>query len=254
MCFLQNVGASVTSQEECIALYDVARPENMSPKRNTANTDDTPPPGYDVVCIENMQAEYENVPLVLAGKHTFTSENRPPLPSPMIRGDSEAPDLPPPYNPAVDSENVVVMSVESSMSQGVDNNSVSELLVESVENQSVDGEIDESVKRDLSVHSLDNNGLVLTNETAGSTEAQLNRREASQIEPTDDSGNEAKIAAQVRAISIQYTDQIKLMLSVIFSCVVYPLASSVPFCGYTLCLYVEVRDCRSVCMVTKSNV
>ena len=40
------------------------------------------------MCIENMQAEYKTVPLVLAGKATpTTSENPPPLSPPMIQGD-----------------------------------------------------------------------------------------------------------------------------------------------------------------------
>ncbi|XP_064398025.1 uncharacterized protein LOC135344708 isoform X2 [Halichondria panicea] len=36
-----HVGASVTSREKVVPLYDVARPGNMSQKRNTADTDDT---------------------------------------------------------------------------------------------------------------------------------------------------------------------------------------------------------------------
>ncbi len=94
------------------ALYDVARRENMSPA--FIDTDDILPPGYDVVCKEHMQSpEYETVPLALAGKPTFTSENPPPLPPPMIRGDNEAPDLPPPYNPAVNNESAQVRSTET---------------------------------------------------------------------------------------------------------------------------------------------
>ncbi len=137
--------APKTSQD--ITLCDVPRPENMSLERNTADTDDTPPPGYDVVRKENLPSpEYETVPSAKAGKPTpTTSENPPPLPPPMIRGDSEAPDLPPPYNPAVDNESVVVMSVESSISQ-------------SVENQSVDEEVDESLKKDLSVSDTEHDG------------------------------------------------------------------------------------------------
>ncbi len=127
VCCLQDVGASITE-----ALYDVARPENMSPA--FINTDDAPPPGYDVVCKEHMQSpEYETVPLALTGKRTLTSENPPPLPPPlpppMIRGDSEAPDLPPPYNPAVDNESVIDLLVESI--QCVENESVVDLVVES---------------------------------------------------------------------------------------------------------------------------
>ncbi len=85
---LQDVGALITFP---IAIYDVARPENMSLECNTADTDDTPPSGYHVVCIENMQAEYETVHVASAkaGKATpTTSENPPPLPPPMIRGDN----------------------------------------------------------------------------------------------------------------------------------------------------------------------
>ncbi len=72
------MGASIISP---VALYDIACPENMS---LDCNTDDTPPPGYDV-CKENMQSpEYETMPLAKAGEPTFiTSEN---LPPPMIRG------------------------------------------------------------------------------------------------------------------------------------------------------------------------
>ncbi len=51
MCCLQNVSAT---RKEVIALYDVARPENMSLECNTADIDDTLPPGNDVVCKENM--------------------------------------------------------------------------------------------------------------------------------------------------------------------------------------------------------
>ncbi len=73
------MGASIISP---VALYDVARPEHMS---LDCNTDDTPPPGYDIICKENMQSpEYETIPLAKAGEPTFTtSEN---LPPPMIRG------------------------------------------------------------------------------------------------------------------------------------------------------------------------
>ncbi len=183
MCCLQDVGAPITPREEVIiALYDVARPENMSPA--FIDTDDILPPGYDVVCKEHMQSsEYETVPLALAGEPTFTSENPPP-PAPMIRGDSEAPDLPPPYNPAVDNESAVDLLVESSLSQSVENQSVD-----------IDGEVDESVKRDQSVRdeSLDN-GEMLIEETTGSTEAQPNEREVSQSVP--ESEVEAKDATQ----------------------------------------------------------
>ncbi len=108
MCCVQDVGAS---QEEGIALYDVTRPEYMSPECNTADTDNAPPPGYDVICKENLPAEYTPT----------TSENPPPLPPPMLLGDSEAPDLPPPYNPAVDNESVAVdLSIyEREMNQSV---------------------------------------------------------------------------------------------------------------------------------------
>ena len=166
MYCLQDVGASITSQ---VAFYNVARPEHMSLDCNTADTDDTPPPGYDVVRKENLPSpEYETVPSAKAGKPTpTTSENPPPLPPPMIRRDSEAPDLPPPYIPAVDNESVVVMSVESSISQGV-------------ENQSVDEEVDESLKNDLSVSDTEHDGT--TEEDGG------------------DDGLEATITAQVRAI------------------------------------------------------
>ncbi len=184
------MGASITLQ---VAFYDVARRENMSLGVNTADTDDELPPGYDVVRKENTQVEYETIPLVQAAKPTFTSENPPPLPPPMIRGDSEAPDLPPPYNPAVDNESVVVMSVESSISQGV-------------ENQSVDEEVDESVKRDLSVSTVEHDGT--TEEAIGSTEAQL--IDVDHVDTVqgaeggagnnDHSGQKAMIAAQVRAL------------------------------------------------------
>ena len=84
---LQDVCASITSQ---VAFYDVARHEHMSLEYNTADTADTPPAGYDVVCKQNMQSpEYETVQLAKAGKRTFTtSENPPPLPPPMIKGDN----------------------------------------------------------------------------------------------------------------------------------------------------------------------
>ncbi len=194
VCCLQVVGASITSQEEVIALYDVARLENMSPKCNTADTDATPPPGYDVVCKENMPSpEYETVPLLLAGKPTFTtSENPPPLPPPMIRGDSEAPDLPPAYNPAVDNESAGVISVESSISQGV-------------ENQSVDGKVDESWKKDLSISDVKHHR---TEEAIGSTEAQGVYTMDESVQGSEDgSSNSADygekkvmIAVQVRAL------------------------------------------------------
>ncbi len=161
VCCLQDMGASVSSQEEAIPLYYVTRKEHMSPERNTADTDDALPPA---VRTENTQAEYETVPIVQASTPT-TSEN----PPPMIRGDSEAPDLPPPYNPAVDNESAGDLSVESSISQGV-------------ENQSVDEEVDESLKKDLS-ESLDNGEEA----TEGSTEAQPNKREVSQSVPEGDS-------------------------------------------------------------------
>ncbi len=211
VCCLQDVGAPITPREEVtIALYDVARPENMSPA--FINTDDAPPPGYDVVCKEHMQSspEYETVPLALASKPTLTSENPPPLPPPMIRGDSEAPDLPPPYNPAVDNESVN-LTVESSISQSVENRSVD-----------IDGEVDESVKRDQSVRDESlNNGETLTEEVTGSTEAQPNEREVSRSVPESEvveakdatqgsevvpiqevGGREERIAAQVRSTEV----------------------------------------------------
>ncbi len=78
MYCLQDVGASIISP---VALYDVACPEHMS---LDCNMDDTPPPGYDVICKESMPSpEYETIPLAKAGEPTFTtSEN---LPPPMIR-------------------------------------------------------------------------------------------------------------------------------------------------------------------------
>ena len=184
------MGALITSQ---VAFYDVARPENMFLGVNTADTDDELPPGYDAVRKENTQVEYETIPLALTGKPTpTTSENPPPLPPPMIRGDSEVPDLPPPYNPAVDNESVVVMSVESSISQGV-------------ENQSVDEEVDESLKIDLSVSDTEHNGTM--EEAIGSTEAQpdVNRVDTVQgpeggAGSNDHGGQEAMIAVQVGAL------------------------------------------------------
>ncbi len=58
------------------------------------------------------------------------------------------------------------------------------LLLRSSLTNSTDGEVDESVKRDQSVRddSLDN-GLVLTEEVTGSTEAQPNEREVSERVP-----------------------------------------------------------------------
>ena len=189
---LQDVGASITSQ---VAFYNVARPENMSLERNTADTDDTPPPGYDVVHKENLPGpEYETVPSAKAGKPTpTTSENPPPLPPSMIRGDSDAPDLPPPYNPAVDNESVVVMSVESSISQGV-------------ENQSVDEEvINESLKTDLSVSDTEHDGT--TEEAISSSEAQPDINHVDTVQGAesgaginDHGGQEAMIAVQVSAL------------------------------------------------------
>ncbi|XP_064391011.1 uncharacterized protein LOC135338850 isoform X2 [Halichondria panicea] len=183
-----DVGASITSQ---VAFYNVARPENMSLERNTADTDDTPPPGYDVVHKENLPGpEYETVPSAKAGKPTpTTSENPPPLPPSMIRGDSDAPDLPPPYNPAVDNESVVVMSVESSISQGV-------------ENQSVDEEvINESLKTDLSVSDTEHDGT--TEEAISSSEAQPDINHVDTVQGAesgaginDHGGQEAMIAVQ----------------------------------------------------------
>ncbi len=182
------MGASITSQ---VAFYDVSRPENMSLRFNTADIDDTLPPGYDVVRAENMPSpEYETVPLVQPAKPTFTSENPPPLPPPMIRGDSEAPDLPPAYNPAVDNESVGVMSVESSISHG----------------QSVDEEVDESVERDLSVSTVEHDGT--TEEAIGSTEAQLMdvdhvdtvQSAEGRAGNNDHSGQKAMIAARVSAL------------------------------------------------------
>ena len=77
MYCLQDVGASIISP---VALYDVACPEHMSLECNTADIDDTPPPGYDVVCKENMQSpEYETVPLAKAGEPTFTTSENPPM-------------------------------------------------------------------------------------------------------------------------------------------------------------------------------
>ncbi len=93
-----------------------------------------------------------------------------------------------------------------------------------MENQSVDidGEVDESVKRDQSVRDdgLDN-GLVLTEEVTGSTEAQPNEREVSQrvpegevvevkdatqgseVVPTEEvGGREEMIATQVRSTEV----------------------------------------------------
>ena len=83
---LQDVAASITSQ---VAFYDLARPEHMSLECITADTDDIPPPGYDVVRKENMPSpEYETIASAKAGKPTpITSENPPPLPHPMIKGD-----------------------------------------------------------------------------------------------------------------------------------------------------------------------
>ena len=192
VCCLQDMDA-LTSQ---VAFYDIARPENMSLGRNTADTDDTLPPGYDVVRKDNLPSpEYETVPSAKAGKPTpTTSDNPPPLPPPMIRGDSDAPDLPPPYNPAVDNEGVVVISVESSLCQGV-------------ENQLIDWEVDESLKNDLSVSDMEHDGT--TEEAIGSTEAQL---EMGQMDPVqggaedgagnsaDHGGQEAMITAQVRTL------------------------------------------------------
>ena len=84
---LQDVGASIAFVP--VAIYDVACPENMSLDCSTADTDDVPPPRYNVVCKENMQSpEYETIALALAGKAApTTSENPPPLPPPIIRGD-----------------------------------------------------------------------------------------------------------------------------------------------------------------------
>ncbi len=86
MYCLQDVGASITFP---VAFYDVARPENMSLECITADTDDTPPPGYDVVRKENMQSpEYETIASAKAGEPTPTiSENPPPIPHPMIKED-----------------------------------------------------------------------------------------------------------------------------------------------------------------------
>ncbi len=172
------MGALITSQ---VAFYDVARPENMSLGVNTADTDDELPPGYDAVRKENTQVEYETIPSAKAGKPTPTTSENPP---PMIRGDSEVPDLPPPYNPAVDNESVVVMLAESSISQGV-------------ENQSVDGHVDESLKIDLSVSDTEHDGT--TEEAIGSSEAQpdVNRVESG-AGNNDHGEQESMIAAQVR--------------------------------------------------------
>ncbi len=69
VCYPRRAWAA-TGIVVCIALYDVARPENMSPAA-FIDTDDAPPPGYDVVCKEHMQSpEYETEPLALAGKRT----------------------------------------------------------------------------------------------------------------------------------------------------------------------------------------
>ncbi len=86
MYCLQDVGASITSQ---VAFYDLVRPEHMSLECITADTDDIPPPGYDVVRKENMPStEYETIASAKAGKPTpTTSENPPTLPHPMIKED-----------------------------------------------------------------------------------------------------------------------------------------------------------------------
>ena len=187
VCCLQDVRVSITSQ-------DVARREHMSPECNTADTDDTLPPGYDVVRKDNSPSpEYETVPSAKACKRRpTTSENPPPLPPPMIRGDSEAPDLPPPYNPAVDNEGIVFMLAESSFCH--------------VENQ-LDWEVDESLKNDLSVSDMEHDDT--TEEAIGSTEAQL---EMGQMDPVqggaedgagnsaDHGGQKTMITAQVRAL------------------------------------------------------
>ncbi len=192
MYCLQDVGASITSQ---VAFHNVARPENMSLEYNTADTGDTSPPGYDVVRENLPSPEYETVPSALAGKRRpTTSENPPPLPPPMIPGDSEAPDLPPPYNPAVDNDSVVVVMLAESS------------IIQSVENQSVDEEVDESLKIDLSVSDTEHDGGT-TEEAIGSTEAQpdVNRVDIVQgaeggAGNNDHGGQEAMIAAQVRAL------------------------------------------------------
>ncbi len=83
MYCLQDVGASITLVP--VAIYDVACPDNMSLE---CNTDDRPPPGYDVICKNIQSPEYETIPLALAGKAApTTSENPPPLSPPIIRGD-----------------------------------------------------------------------------------------------------------------------------------------------------------------------
>ncbi len=188
------MGASITSQEEVIPLYDVAHPENMSLECNTADTDNTSLLGFNVIRKENTQVEYETVPLVLASKPTITSENPPPLPLPMIQGDSEAPDLPPPYNPAVDSESVIVMSVESSISQ-------------SGENQSVDEEVDESLKKDLSVSDTEHDDT--TEEDPSSTKTQESDGVDTQMDESvhrgaeDGAGNSADCGGQEAMIATQ---------------------------------------------------
>ena len=202
----------------------LARPENMSPA--FINNDDIPPPGYDVVCKEHMPSpEYETVPLALAGKRTLTSENPPPLPPPMIRGDSEAPDLPPPYNPAMDNKSVVDLLGESCISQGA-------------ENQSVNRDVDTSVKRDHSVSDVEHDDT--TEEAIGSTEVQpeMDQMLEGEVVDTKDKsvsggaedgagnsadhgGQEAMIAVQVRRASLYSTSKgfsVTLSLLIVHDC------------------------------------
>ncbi len=104
------MGTFISSQTPIIALYDVARLENMSPTVD----DDVPPPGYDLVCKEHMEQgpQYETVQSAKAGASTVAGKNTvlvaslepPPLPPPMIQAESDSPSLPPSYDPVVDME------------------------------------------------------------------------------------------------------------------------------------------------------
>ncbi len=108
----QDVGASVTSTQPTIPLYDVARSENLSPEHLN---NDAPPPAYDFVRQEHMGPQYETVEaaktaavkvqevtIIVEAAPEKASLEPPPPPPPMIRADSESPSLPPPYDPAVD--------------------------------------------------------------------------------------------------------------------------------------------------------